>query len=72
MAEDEKSYPATRAKEGICPYCGEALRDTDKCGTGQREDGVFCSLEHYGLHYAQELSERHRKRVENARSDSDG
>lgn len=72
MAEDEKSYLARCLTECRCPYCGEELSTNGRYGGGKLEDGAFCSLEHYGQYYAQELSERHRKRVEKTRSDRDG
>ena len=60
MAEREETYLRHCLERGVCPYCGGPLIEGTRVGTGQFEDGVFCSLgcqaEYYKLEYAQKLA----------------
>jgi hypothetical protein len=43
----------------ICPYCGKHIPKGEGTGSGQKADGLFCSLDCYTHFYAAQLVEKH-------------
>jgi hypothetical protein len=67
MAEPEEDYLRRGLEENICPVCRSSI--TEKFGSGQFKDGVFCSLECYGKWHQESLKRRHQDRVKKGSSD---
>lgn len=67
MAENEEEYLRQCLEQAICPACRQPV--TEKFGSGQLKDGVFCSLGCYGEWHKALLKRRHQDRVQKEGSD---
>lgn len=45
--------------EGICPQCGRKIEEGQGTGTGQRADGIFCSMDCISIFHGEEFVRRH-------------
>ncbi len=61
MAESEEGYLRQCLEKNICPACQRTI--TEKFGSGQSKDGVFCSLGCYGEWHKGSLWLRHKERL---------
>jgi hypothetical protein len=61
MAKSEREYLLELWSKSICPYCGKAIPEGTRVGSGRKSDGGFCSLDHYTAYHQLELSEKARK-----------
>ena len=46
-------------RRGVCPSCGNAIREGTRVGSGRRSDGGFCSLGCYASFHGASLAARH-------------
>jgi hypothetical protein len=67
MAENEEVYLRQCLEQNICPVCPQPI--TEKFGSGQIKDGVFCSLDCYGKWNQGLLIRRHQDRLKKGGSD---
>lgn len=67
MANKEDEYLRQCLEQNICPACRQTL--TNKIGSGQFKDGVFCSSDCYTKWHAAELVRRHQERLQKSKSD---
>jgi hypothetical protein len=67
MAENEEVYLRQCLEQNTCPACQQPI--TEKFGSGQVKDGVFCSLDCYAKWHQAMLKQRHEDRVKKDRSD---
>lgn len=58
MSKSEEEYLLELWKKNTCPYCGNALPEGKRVGSGQKRSGGFCSLDCYAKYYAVELAQR--------------
>ena len=68
MIDAEKQYLLLLWERNVCPYCGKAIPQGQRVGTGRRSDGGFCSLDCYTNYNVLELIDRLRL-LENRISD---
>jgi hypothetical protein len=61
MARSESEYLLDLWDRNICPYCGQAITEGTRIGTGRKADGGFCSLQCYTRYYELDLRERARR-----------
>jgi hypothetical protein len=61
MADDEQAYLRQCREQGLCPTCQRPL--TNRVGSGQFKDGVFCSLDCSARWHAAALVKRHQERT---------
>jgi len=67
MAESEEDYLRLCLDRNICPVCQQAI--TQKFGSGQFKDGVFCSLNCYTEWSKGLLIRRHQDKAQKRESD---
>jgi hypothetical protein len=60
MAISEAAYLKILWDQNVCPHCGGVIEEGKRCGSGQKLEGGFCSLECYSKYHAPEFAERAR------------
>ncbi|MES1981912.1 MAG: hypothetical protein V4443_05480 [Pseudomonadota bacterium] len=66
MAESEENYLRHCLEQNICPFCQQSI--IRKFGSGQVNEGVFCSLNCY-TEWNKALLIRHQDRAQKSKSD---
>lgn len=61
MAKSEQDYLLELWLKNMCPYCGKAIPEGKRVGSGRKSEGGFCSLDCYARYNELELRERARK-----------
>lgn len=64
MAKSERDYLLELWSKSVGPYCGNAIPEGKRVGTGDRGKGGLCSLDCYAHYYEQELKDRARRVAE--------
>lgn len=66
MMMSETEYLLELWEQNLCPFCGNAIPEGTRVGSGRKSEGGFCSLRCYADYYALELAERARKALDTA------
>jgi predicted nucleic acid-binding Zn ribbon protein len=61
MEKSEREHLLELWEKNICPYCGKAIPEGKRVGSGRKAEGGFCSLDCYTRYYEYELVERARR-----------